>query len=174
MSGLLKKIFGGGDDAASAAKEAGLDSSAVLDQVSGLFGGAIPDVGQVQQAVDGLSEPQLQGAATEAMQQLDGSTRTDFGQLLQGFLGQSGGAQAPAGVATGDPGALGQSLSGLLKSQGVGVLGSLFGGGSSAAGASGGSGAGGFDIASLLSNPMAKSVLAALIPSIMKAFQGSS
>jgi hypothetical protein len=142
MAGLLKKIFGGDDDEAQeVAQEAGAaaegGATGLLDQVSDLFGGAIPDVGEIQKAVDGLSQTELQSAATGAMEQLDGSTRADFGQLLQGFLNQSGGgAQAPAGVASGDPNALGQSVSGLLKTQGLGALAGLFGGGGAAAGGS--------------------------------------
>jgi hypothetical protein len=192
MFDWLKKLFGGGGDAqtvadaapttaaATGAATGAPDTSGLLGQVSDLIPGGMPDPGKLQEAIDGLSQPQLQGAATEAMQQLDGTTRTDFGQLLQGFLNQSGGgAQAPAGVAAGDPNALGQSLSGLLKGQGLGALAGIFGagtaGGTAAAGtgsAGTGGGAGGLNLAGLLSNPMAKAVLAALIPAIMKAFGG--
>ncbi|HEY7032330.1 MAG TPA: hypothetical protein VH482_13410 [Thermomicrobiales bacterium] len=200
MSGLLKKLFGGDDDAQHVADDAaaaagGSGATGLLDQASELLGGKIPDIGELQKAVDGLSQPELQNAATSAMQQVDGSTRTDFGKLLQGFLNQSGGAQAPAGVASGDPNALGQAVSGVLKGQGgLGALAGLFsasGGaapGAAGAPATGGvqiqqagpapaaggaaGAAGGLDIGALLSNPMAKAILAALIPAIMKAFQG--
>ena len=75
----------------------------------------------------------------------------------------------------------------MLKSEGgLGNLAGLFGGGATGAAGGGGGGGfgdvvsdltgggsgGGFDFAALMSNPLAKTVLAALIPAILKAVQG--
>ena len=148
--------------------------------LGGLFGGGMPDLGEVQGALDSLSPEQVNGAATEAVQSLPDDSRGQLGHLLS----QSGGASP--GVQSGDPGEIGNALGGLLKGGGgLGALAGLLGGGAGAAGGGesgggmmggvmdavggGSGGAGGLDLGALMNNPLAKTLLAALIPAIMKA-----
>jgi hypothetical protein len=195
MGSFLKKLFGGGgdevaDQAQGMAAKAGVPQD-VIDQASGLMEGGMPDVAEVKAAVDKLSPEELQSAAQKALEMVPAEQRTQFGQAIQSFVNKSGGkVQVPAGVASGSSTDLATAVSGPLKGEGgLSSLASVFGGGNGAA-AGGSSGAtdavtgavnsmtggtgsmGGIDIAGLLNNPLAKTVLAALIPAIMKAASG--
>jgi hypothetical protein len=196
MGGFLKKLFGGGEDetadqAQDMAAKAGMPQDA-MDQASGLMEGGMPDVAEVKAAVDKLSPEELQSAAQEALEKVPANQRAEFGQAIQSYANNSGGqVQVPSGVASGNTTDLASAVSGLLKGGGgLGSLASVFGGGGNGAAAGGSSGTmnsvtsavssmtggtgsvGGFDIAGLLNNPLAKTVLAALIPAIMKAASG--
>lgn len=198
MVSFLKKLFGGKEHVVTASAEhatgtaenaaTGAESgSAEVDNLRNLatsaMGGGLPDIAEVQGAVDKLPENELSSVVSGALATLPAETRSQLGGLLSQVPGQSSGT----GIASGDAGALGGVLSSLLKSEGgLGNLAGLFGGGSTGAvgGAGGGGGfgdvvsdlagggSGGFDLASLMSNPLAKTVLAALVPAILKAVQG--
>ncbi len=147
------------------------------------MGGGLPDIAEIQGAVDKLPENELSSVVSGALASLPADTRSQLGGLLSKLPGQSG----ASGIAAGDSGALGGALSSMLKSEGgLGNLAGLFGGGATGAAGGGGGGGfgdvvsdltgggsgGGFDFAALMSNPLAKTVLAALIPAILKAVQG--
>jgi hypothetical protein len=182
MSGLPKTLFGGGEDeivdqAQDMAAQAGVPQD-VIDQASGLMDGGIPDVAELKSAVDKLSPEELTSAATKALDMVPADTRAQFGHAIQSYVSKSGGSvQVPAGVASGNSADMAAALTTALK--GGGGLDSLAGSGATDAVTSAvssmtgsGGGAGGLNIAGLLNNPMAITVLAALIPAIMKAASG--
>jgi hypothetical protein len=194
MGGFLKKLFGGGSDevvdqAQDMAAKAGVPQD-VIDQASGLMDGGIPDVAELKSAVDKLSPEELTSVATKALDMVPADTRAQLGQAVQSYASKSGGsAQVPPGVASGNSADMAAALTSALKGGGgLDSLAGIFGGGNGAAGANGGAtdtmssavssmtgsggGAGGLNIAGLMNNPIAKTVLAALIPAIMRAASG--
>jgi len=194
MSGLLKRIFGGGDnDMAAQAQEAMAGATemagaaqGVTDQAKDLMEGGVPDVAELKKAIDGLSPEQLQSVTQKALDTLPADTRSQLGQAIQGFASKTGSQVAP-GVASGNSADLATALSGALKSEGgLDSLAGMLGGGANgaAAGGNGGvtdmvssavssltgsGGTGGLDLGALMKSPLAKAVLAAIIPAIMKA-----
>lgn len=151
---------------------------------SSVMSGGLPDFKELQGAISKLPEGELTSVVSGALDSIPADSRTQLGGLLSRVTGP-GGAAAPAGIAGGDSAALGGALSSMLKSEGgLGNLAGLFGGGTAGAAGGGGGGfgdvvseltgggGGGFDIAGLMSNPLAKTVLTALIPAITKAVQG--
>jgi hypothetical protein len=196
MSGLLKRIFGGGEnDMAAQAQEAMASATemtgaaqGLTDQAKDLMEGGVPDVAELKKAIDGLSPEQLQSVTQKALDTLPPDTRSQLGQAIQGFASKTGGQVSP-GVASGNTADLSTAISGALKGEGglSSLAGMLGGGGNGAAGNGGasdmvsgamgsltgsGGGTGGLDLGALLQSPLAKTVLAALIPAIMKAASG--
>ncbi len=177
ISEFFKKLFGGGktDDMAaqsSSTAASGGGSGNVMGMAGDMMSGQLPDVAKVQEALGSLSETQVQGAVTHGLQGLDSKTLGQLGGMVQGFLSKSGSTTTPpAGLATGNPTDIGQILGGVLKGQGLGalsgILGKSTGGAAAAPGAS--AGGGGFDLSSLISNPMARQVIMAILPAILKA-----
>jgi hypothetical protein len=144
MSGLLKKLFGGGeveivDHAQDMAAQGGVPQD-MIDQASGLMDGGIPDVAELKSAVDKLSPEELTSAATKALDMVPADTRAQLGQAIQSYASKSGGTvQVPAGVASGNSADMAAALTSALKGGGgLDSLAGIFGGGSGAAGANGG------------------------------------
>jgi len=177
MSGLLKKLFGGGegdmsDQAQEMAAKAGGPQD-MIDQASGLMDGGLPDPAEIQSAVDKLSPAELQSASQMALEMVPEDQRAQFGQMIQSYATKSGGnVPVPAGVASGNPTDMAAAVTGLLKGGGLDSLAGVFGGGGNGAATGGAGDVGGFDVGATLNNPIAKTVLAALIPAIMKAASG--
>jgi len=115
--------------------------------------GGLPDAAEIQGAVDKLPEGELSSVVSRALALLPAETGSQFGGLYSQFPGQDD----AAGIA---PGALRGVLSSLLIRQGG--LGNL-------AGFSGGDA---INLAEIMNNPLARTVLTALIPAILKAVQG--
>jgi hypothetical protein len=180
MSGLLKRIFGGGEnDMAAQAQEAMVGAAemsgaaqGLTDQAKDLTEGGIPDGAELKRAIDGLSPEQLQSVTQKALDTLPADTLSQLGQAVQGYASKTGSQVAP-GVASGNSADLGTALSGALKREGgLGSFAGMLGGGANGAAASGNGGAGGFDLGALMQSPLAKAVLAAVIPAIMQAASG--
>jgi len=118
--------------------------------------GGLPDAAEIHGAVDKLPEGELSSVVSRALALLPAETRSQFGGLFSQFPGQDD----AAGIASGDSGALRGALRSLLKREGG--LGNLVGF----------SGGDAINLAEIMNNPLARTVLTALIPAILKAFQG--
>jgi hypothetical protein len=138
-------------------------------------------------AIQQLGPEQLQSATKDAIDKMPETTKGDLFSKAQSYLETRGTSTAQStAIAEHDTGALSQVLTGLMK-EGPSSLSDLFtssGGTTAAATASGGGGAGigglvneaagalggeGGGFASLLSNPLARQVLAFLVPAVLGA-----
>lgn len=185
MVSWLKKLLGGGEAASvspmdqtkkaatgmmgsgsTAATGAVGTAGGAMSDLGGLFGGGMPDVAKVNDAITQLPHEQLAGITSDAVSSLTANDLRQLGARIQETAGMNG-ATVPAGVASGNASDIGSALAGMMKgSDGLGALTSLLGGGSGGASIGG---AGGLDLGALMSNPMAKRILTALIPAILKA-----
>jgi hypothetical protein len=165
------------------------DSGSLLTDVVNLFEGGMPNLGEIEAVISKLSGSELSGILGGAMNSVPADSRNQLGQLVnQKAPGAAAGATS--GVAAGNPADLGNALSGILKGGGISALAGLFGGGGAAASgvpgaapaSSGGGGGGllgqvmgaatggsGLDLGAIMNNPLAKQVLSAILPAIMKA-----
>ncbi|HET8523159.1 MAG TPA: hypothetical protein VFL82_07995 [Thermomicrobiales bacterium] len=143
-------------------------------------------LGKFSDAIQQLGPEQLQSAAKNAIDKMPESTKIDLFSKAQSYLEQRGTSTAQStAVAEHDSGALSQVLAGVMK-EGPSSLSDLFnsGGSGGATAASGGGGAGigglvndaagalggeGGGFAALLSNPLARQVLAFLVPAVIGA-----
>lgn len=168
-SNAQQQAPGARDQAATAAGGAGVGD--LLSSVEGLFSGGMPNASEIEAAVSKLPAGELSNILTNALHQVPADSRNQIGQLVNEQ--SPAGAPAPSsGVASGNPSDLANALSGILKGGGVGALAGLFTAGSPA-GASGlqgaASGGSGLNLGALLQNPLARQLLSAILPAIMKA-----
>jgi hypothetical protein len=132
---------------------------------------------QFETAIKEMDPAQLQAASREAITQMPPETKQNLSSMAQKYLQDQGGAADQVSAAgSGDPDVLSGLLSGVMK-EGPSGLTKLLGQGGAGGGdlgsmagqALGGSGGG---LMALLSNPQVKGILMALVPVILKKFQG--
>ena len=165
MGGLFDNLFGGADNVLAQAKE--------------LFGGQMPDAGQLGEIVANASPEQLQGVASAAVGQLSPGALDQIGPLVAQFMEQTGHAVPgvdAAALVGGNPGAIGEALGGLLQQDGLAALTGIFGaaqGGAEQGGLGGlvggvrnSLGIGGGGLAALMENPAAFELLSKLVPQL--------
>ena len=176
MGGFLDMLIGGNDDAMSQAKQ--------------MFGGDLPNIGQITNLLNTVPEATVQQASRTAMQQMDPSMLGQFGGVLDTFLGATPQVaqtipnlnQSIGQIGAGNADVIGNVVGGLLKSQGLGALSSIFAGGQPAPeppsmldnilgmfGLTGDDGKFGIgDLLGLMNNPIAGPMIMKLLPALMK------
>ena len=194
MGNFLKRLFGKVEqtgaraadrahiaDASSTVESTAHDRAArgeePLDSTAGELGG-MPNLDGIERAVRALSSEELSHVLETALTTVPADSRSQLGGLVATRAPWALGASS--GIVAGAPAELGAALSGILKSGGVGALADLFtatGSPSNAArtlgedGLSGelfglATGGGRFDLAAIMQNPLARSVLSTVLPAI--------
>jgi len=174
MGGFLDMLMGGG---------------AAMDQAKEMFGGELPNIGQITNVLGSAPEAQIQQATRGAMQQLPASELGALGGLMGGFLNnQPQVAQTVpnlgslmGGITGGNADVMGNVMGGLLKSNGLGMLTQMFEPPAQQQqdglldnvlemfGIGGDDGKFGIgDLIGLMQNPIASQLLTKLLPALMK------
>jgi hypothetical protein len=176
MGGFLDMLIGGNDDAMNQAKQ--------------MFGGELPNIGAITNILGSAPEAAIQQASRTAMHELEPSQLGQFGGVLDTFLGSAPQVaqnipnlnQNIGQIGAGNADVIGDVVGGLLKSQGLGALSSIFAGGQPAPeppsmldnvlgmfGLTGDDGKFGItDLLGLIQNPIAGPMIMKLLPSLMK------
>lgn len=176
MGGFLDMLIGGNDDAMNQAKQ--------------MFGGELPNIGQITNLLGSAPEAAVQQATRTAMHELEPSVLGQFGGVLDTFLGATPAVaqtipnlnQNIGQIGAGNADVIGNVVGGLLKTQGLGALSSIFAGGQPAPeppsmldnvlgmlGLTGDDGKFGIsDMLGLMQNPIAGPMIMKLLPSLMK------
>jgi len=176
MGGFLDMLIGGNADAMNQAKQ--------------MFGGELPNIGQISNVLGSAPEAAVQQATRTAMRELEPNVLGQFGGVLDTFLGATPEVaqtipnlnQSIGQIGAGNADVIGDVVGGLLKNQGLGALSSIFAAGQPAPeppsmldnvlgmfGLTGDDGKFGItDLLGLMSNPIAGPMIMKLLPSLMK------
>jgi hypothetical protein len=148
--------------------------AALFSSVEALFSGGMPNLSEIESAIDRLPKGELSNILTNALHQVPADSRNQIGELVN----QQAPASASSGAVSGNPADLGAALAGILKGGGVNELVSLFTGGAGAGGDGNDllnevmgetTGQSTLNFSALLKNPLAQQLLGAILPALMKA-----
>ncbi len=92
-------------------------------ELSNMFPNGIPGTAKLQSIVDGLSQEELAAKVSAALSRVDQSKLTEFGQRIAAY-GLKQGIEAPPGVDSGNPKAIGLMFARIAKSE-KGINGTL-------------------------------------------------
>jgi hypothetical protein len=174
MGGFLDMLIGGNKD--------------VMSQASEMFGGQVPNIGQITSILGTAPETAVQQATRTAVSELAPDVRGQFGGVLDAFLGSTPAVaqQIPnlnmAQIQQGNSDVIGDVVGGLIKREGLGALTSMFAAGEPPAkpeglldnvldmfGITGDDGKFGIsDLLGLMNNPVAGPLVKQLLPALMK------